>query len=258
MASRTGSEVVSLAARLAGASAALIAAALPAGAVVGASTTNADANTSLVMVLNHRGASAGFCTGIVLSPDVVLTAAHCVPPGADLRIDVPGTGPTPTLLPTAAVMRHPGYRPDAIRRRERSIDLALVRVAGSLPDRFESARLATTAGAAPGQSFRLTGYGVGVESEARTSGQLRSVTLVARQPLSSVLLWATDPAQGGAGACTGDSGAPMAAEDGAVAALVVWSAGTGARRCGDLTQALWLAPYRAWIDSVLSGWHPRR
>ena len=32
-----------------------------------------------------------------------------------------------------------------------------------------------------------------------------------------------------------------------VAALAVWSAGDGQRQCGALTQAIWLAPYRAWI-----------
>jgi hypothetical protein len=250
--------MASVAARLAGAVAALVAAAVPAGAVVGVSTTGAAPDKSLVMVLNHRGTSAGFCTGIVLSSHVVLTAAHCMPPGADLRIDIPGTSPAPTLLAVDAVMRHPGYRPDAIRQRERSIDLALVRVVSPLPDGFEPARLAANAGTEPGQAYRLTGFGVGVEGEAHTSGQSRSVTLVARQPLSSVLLWATDPAHRGAGACTGDSGAPMVAEDGAVAALVVWSAGAGSRQCGDLTQALWLAPHRAWIDSVVAAWRSRR
>ncbi|MGI4765255.1 MAG: trypsin-like serine protease, partial [Janthinobacterium lividum] len=74
----------------------------------------------------------------------------------------------------------------------------------------------------------------------------------ARAPLSDVLLWAEDPAHAGAGACTGDSGGPMLDAAGEVAALTLWSAGDGKRQCGALTQALWLAPYRAWIVKMIA------
>lgn len=230
-------------------------AATPAAAVVGPSTPGSRLANSLVMVLNHRGATAGFCTGVVLSPTVVMTAAHCVPPGADLRIDLPGDGAAPVLLPIRTVVRHPGYRADAIRLRERSVDLALVALPAALPTRFVPATLASVAGTAAGEPFTLSGYGLGQEGEPRTSGQLRSAGLAAREPLSGVLLWANDPSGGGAGACTGDSGAPVTkAGASEVAALVVWSAGTGGRQCGDLTQALWLAPYRSWIDATMAAW----
>ena len=35
---------------------------------------------------------------------------------------------------------------------------------------------------------------------------------------------------------------------------MVWSSGTGASRCGSLTQAVWLGPERTWIDATLARW----
>ena len=230
----------------------------PAVAVVGPSEPGAKL-AGIVMVLNRNGHEAGFCTGVLLSQTVIMTAAHCTPPGADLRVHFPDPGQSPVLLPVAEVARHPGYRPDAIRTRQRSIDLALIRLPAPLPARFVPATLAEDSGARPGDPFIVSGYGLGREGDPASSGQLRSATLAARAPLSSLLLWAEDPAHKGAGACTGDSGAPVTrGSDAAVVAITVWSAGTGSHQCGDLTQALWIAPQRAWIDGVLQRWRAPR
>lgn len=224
---------------------------VPAGAIVGPSReASADLGRSLVMVLQRRGPEAGFCTGIVIGPRAVLTAAHCVPPGADLRIHFKGEDGAPVLLPVAGVTRHPGYRADAIARRERSIDLAVVTLEAPLPERFRPATLSGQSSPRVGEAFTVAGYGLGREGEAASSGRLREADLAARAPLSPVLLWAADPTGREAGACTGDSGGPVLDASGAVAALTLWSAGTGARRCGALTQALWLAPYRDWIAAA--------
>lgn len=224
----------------------------PAGAVVGPSRDASGAVVdSAVMVLQRRGAAAGFCTGVVVAPRAVLTAAHCVPPGADIRVHFKDAAGAPVLLPVAAVVRHPGYRADAVAKRERSVDLAVVTLPGPLPEPFRPAALAGEAGTAVGARFTVAGFGLAREGEARSSGRLREAELAARAPLSAVLLWAEDPARGGAGACTGDSGGPVLDGSGAVAALTVWSAGEGRRNCGALTQAIWLAPYRAWIAGAI-------
>lgn len=231
----------------------------PALAVVGPAEPGAPLAAGIVMVLNRSGRDAGFCTGIVVSPTAVMTAAHCVPPGAELRVHFPDPGQAPVLLPVAGVARHPGYRPDAIRTRQRSIDLALIQLPSPLPARFTPVTLADAVEAEPGARFTLSGYGLGSEDVPASSGRLRSATLAARPPMSSVLLWAGDPERKGAGACTGDSGAPVTPRGGvAVVAMAVWSAGTGTHRCGDLTQALWIAPQRAWITGVLQRWRSQR
>lgn len=226
--------------------------ALPALAVVGPSREGSEAvEGSLVMVLQRQGPAAGFCTGIVVAPQAVLTAAHCVPPGAELRIHYRDAGGAPVLLPVAGVLRHPGYRAEAIARRERSIDLAVLRLASPLPERFRPAALGSQAAARVGEPFRIAGFGLAREGEASSSGRLREASLAARAPLSDVLLWAVDPAGHGAGACTGDSGGPVLDGSGSVVALTLWSAGAGRRDCGALTQALWLAPWRGWIAEAV-------
>jgi hypothetical protein len=227
----------------------------PASAIVGMASPEAALSSSVVMVLQREGSTAGFCTGIVLAPNVVLTAAHCVPKGADLRIHYPGDPANPVMIAVTGVARHPDFHADAITARERSIDLAMVHLRTSLPDTFKPATLAKAGGAKLGARFVVTGYGVGKEGEAATSGTLRSAVLTTRAPLSNVLLWSEDPAKGGLGACTGDSGGPVRAEGSdAVSAMMLWSAGPEGHQCGDLTQSLWLAPHRAWIDRVLQAW----
>ena len=227
----------------------------PAAAMVGTTGVAGSASRYTVMVLFRQGTQAGFCSGVALAQDVVLTAAHCLPKGADVRIHLPGTDGKPKLLPVSAVALSPEYRPDAIKQRERSIDLALVHLPKPLPDFVSPASLARSGGTTLGSRFVASGFGVAREGDAPSSGTLRSAVLVARAPLSGVLLWAEDPAKAGTGACTGDSGGPVSLEGNTdVQALMVWSAGDGTQQCGSLTQAAWLAPQRAWIDRVMQAW----
>ncbi len=233
------------------AAAVLCIAATPADAVVGPSRDGGHLASRVLMVLQRQGASAGFCTGVVVGPKAVLTAAHCVPPGADLRIHFRDEKGAPVLLKVARIMRHPGYRADAIARRQKSIDLAVVILVDPLPASFQAAEIGEPGPVAPGTPFRIAGFGLTREGEAASSGQLREAVLAARMPLSDVLLWADDPQGQGAGACTGDSGGPvLAGSVDRVVALTLWSAGVGGRRCGTLTQSLWLAPYRDWIRAA--------
>ena len=163
------------------------------------------------------------------------------------------------LLAVSDIVRHPDYHAEAIRRRERSVDLALIHLASPLPARFVAADLAGPTAASTGQAFALSGYGVTREGDGASSGRLRSARLVARPPLSDLLLWARDPGDAGTGACTGDSGAPLTAEGSlSVVAIAVWSAGPGRHQCGDLTQALWIGPQKGWIDRILRKWQSSR
>ena len=85
----------------------------PAKALVGPSSDGAALASSMVMVLSRDGTVAGFCSGIVVAQDAILTAAHCVPPGAAIKAHYRDAG-APLLLDVAAVVRNPLYRADAI------------------------------------------------------------------------------------------------------------------------------------------------
>lgn len=190
-----------------------------------------------------------------MAPRAVLTAAHCVAAVNDMRVHYRDDAGQPVLVDVQAVAVHPGFRADALTKRVVSIDLALVQTQTPLDGRFSAAELDESGLVAVGQSLRIFGYGVGREGEGKSAGVLRSAALRARAPLSTILLWAEDPNGAGAGACTGDSGGPILSDDGRqVLAIATWSAGSGGRRCGAVTQGPLLAPQRGWIDSVLRRW----
>ena len=229
---------------------------VPAGAVIGGGD-GGPASGSTLMVLNARG---GVCTGIVLSARAILTAAHCAAGGTELRIHWKDGSGEPVLVTPAAVALHPEFKANAVAARQRSIDLALVRLAGPLPARFTPATLVDGALPRAGSPVTLAGYGVSREGEARTTGVYRSAALVAVEPYGPgrVLLWAADPAgagkRPGPGACQGDSGGPMTGADGGIVAVTSWSTGPSGKSCGLLSQGVLVSPQRGWIDGTLSKW----
>src|ERR1700733_13546426 len=94
----------------------------------------------------------------------------------------------------------------------------------------------------------VSGYGAVREGDWSSGGELRSVTLAVREPASNVLIWAADPSGRAAGACSGDSGAPVWSADGSAAiAIVAWAQAGG---CGGLTQGPLLAPLKGWIEQT--------
>ncbi len=227
----------------------------PALSVVGPASEDQSFAAHVVMVLKRGVDRAGFCTGVVVAPRAVLTAAHCVTAVKDMRVHYRDGAGQPVLIDVEAVAVHPGFRADALTRRVVSVDLALVQTRTPLDARFSAAELDDSGVVAVGRSLRIFGYGVAREGEGNSAGVLRSAALRVRAPLSTILLWAEDPNGAGAGACTGDSGGPILSEDGRqVLAIATWSAGSGARHCGTVTQGPLVAPQRSWIDSVLRGW----
>lgn len=220
-------------------------------ALVGASEpAAASAAASSVMVLKQGKGGAAFCTGVALSRTAVLTAGHCVSGAQSLAVNFGGYG-QPRLVNVAGVSVHPEFVPDAVRRRVRSIDLAIVNLAEPLPASIPPARLDALGEVKAGQRFTIAGFGLTREGDEASAGRLRMGSLVAREPVSKILLWAHDPAAKGFGACTGDSGGPIFAADGSVAAITTWSTGEGKKRCGAITQGALVAPQRGWIERVL-------
>ena len=237
---------------------ALAASATNAQAVVGPSTQDSRYAAHAIMILKRSAAKAGYCSGVVIARDIVLTAAHCGGDPANLRVHFRDSAGQPVLLKVAEVAVHPGFRADAKEARVRTVDLALVRSAEPLPASFVPALLDDTGAVEVGAAFIIAGFGIARENAPETSGTLRNGALVARAPLSKVLLWAKDRDDSGTGACTGDSGAPIFDTSSAtVVAITAWADGNGKAFCGKLTQGTLVAPQRGWIEKTLQSWGVR-
>ncbi|CAO4150743.1 hypothetical protein LPLAFNJD_LOCUS3274 [Methylorubrum aminovorans] len=227
------------------ASLAVLLAATPAAAIVGGREgAEVPGAASAVMVLTAGG---GVCSGIVVAPDAVLTAGHCVAGASENRVHYRDETGRPVLAEVAARSIHPSYDGDAIRGRTRSIDVALLRTREPLPARFVPADLSAVMPRA-GQSLTLAGYGATRGGDRRSIGRYRGATLTVIEPYgpSRILVWMQSK---GAGGCQGDSGGPIL-EGAAVMAVAAWVKDA----CGGLTQGILLGPQRAWIDQTLAGW----
>jgi len=230
--------------------AALAAPLTSARALVGAKPDGRFANR-VAMVLIRGGDSAGFCSALVLSPRVLLTAAHCLRRLSDMAVHYRDDKGAAVIIPVDAAIPHPRYRSDAIQARVESIDLAVIHIARPLDHRFAASAIGDGEPPAIGATAIVSGYGAAREGDWSSGGTLRSVTLAVREPASTVLIWAADSAGREAGACSGDSGAPIWSADGETAiAIVAWAQAPHGRGCGGLTQGPLLAPLKGWIEET--------
>jgi len=220
--------------------------------VGGAPPASPEVARHVVLILGSRGSS---CTGTAIARDLVLTAAHCVLPGADYkRLDYDAAR-RPLLRDIAAIARHPEFDVKAVLAHRVTADVALLRLAEPLPAEMAPAPLSERLPGAAGETFMVAGFGVTVRGDGRSGGTLRTATLVSTGRPGVLQLRLVDPAtrneRAGLGACTGDSGAPVFEEVGgrrAVVGVVSWSTGPkNEAGCGGLTGVTPLARYRAWI-----------
>jgi Trypsin len=228
--------------------------AAPATAMVGGAAPAASgAGRSVVMILGSGGTA---CTATAIARDLLLTAAHCVQPGADYKLADLWSASTPQLKDIARIVRDPQFDLKRLLGHLATADVAVVKLTQPLPDKIPPAPLddATTPAAA-GDSFVVAGYGVTVRGDGRTGGTVRAATLIATGTPNTLQLRLFDPRtkgeSSGLGACAGDSGAPAFRDQGgtlAIIGVVSWSTGpklTGG--CGGLTGITPLIRYRSWI-----------
>jgi secreted trypsin-like serine protease len=197
-----------------------------------------------------------------LYSSLVLTAAHCVQPGAEYKIVLYDVDKKPQLQDVKAVAIHPAFKMQEMLAHRATADVALLRLEipakGKTPARLGTPHLPLS----PGNPFTIAGVGVTIRGDGKSAGIIRSAALVATGKPGTLQIRLVDPAgQGtktGLGACTGDSGAPAFEEQPAgpaIIGLTSWSTGpNGSAGCGGLSGITPLTLYRDWILKTAQQW----
>jgi secreted trypsin-like serine protease len=223
-----------------------------ASAMVGNAPPAGDFARAAVMIVGSRGNS---CTGTLIARDLVLTAAHCVPPGLDYKLVQFDAQRQPQLRDTLRVERHPQFSQQSFDNHRATADVALIKLAAPASNDAQGILFNGAFAVAPGDRFAVAGYGLTERGNGKTGGTLRAANLVATGRPGNLQIRLVDPAANGSraglGACTGDSGAPVFRHDNGralIIGVVSWSTGANnSEGCGGLTGVTPLSLYRGWI-----------
>jgi trypsin len=226
----------------------------PADALVGADLADRTIARYTVVV---RGQKVR-CTGVVLAQDIVLTAAHCIPPDGKLWVGGGDHDLPSWLLSTVDQSGHHDLRPSLFSAVDRVVlhpqcsskdkaspDLAILKLVKPLPDSFMPA---TLSGRSPTDGDRLIAAGFGKTSpdDVRPSKVLRMVLLQVTQTSQG---WATLKSlseDDRAASASGDSGGPLFSYHGMHGLVGLISAGND-----KLTRAVALAAHYGWIKETM-------
>jgi Trypsin len=207
-----------------------------ASALVGADVADRTIARYTVLVAGKKGR----CSGVVLAPNIVLTAAHCILPGETYRVGGNLTAddrvPPALLADVEEIVKHPLYR----REDAGSPDLAVLRLAKPLPGHFIPADLGVRV-VADGDALIAAGYGKTSMKETAPKPALRMVLLRVTQTFRGWMILSSisdDPSGGG----PGDSGGPVFTYRGmhTLAGLII---GVSEKR----TKVLALSTHYTWI-----------
>jgi trypsin len=203
------------------------------------------------------------CSGAVIGPDLVLTAAHCVDAKSGYRVIAIDRAFRARPMPVIAAAVHPRFVPGTTPTAQTGVDLAILRLEQPLGRDFSPLDPMAAGAVTSGQRLWIAGFGIAAEGDSRAERTLRKAQIA---PFSlfelgrTVRVFADDKNLAesfGVGACRGDSGGPLVLggpDQYRLIAIVSWSSGAfhngTSFPCGGLTGATPVADHIGWIVDV--------
>jgi secreted trypsin-like serine protease len=226
--------------------AAIVLLSTPSFAIYGGISASAELSAQTVMIVSTRGS---ICTGAVIARDLVLTAAHCVAPKSDYAVAVKDGAPR--IIQVTRIALHPKFDPRQFETRVPSPDIAIIKLAESLPANYRIAKLANDPLLPKrGTLFRLVGFGFAKDGDEHSLGTLRSVALPSVGTTGGIMVRVSHGNGSVAGACTGDSGGPAYLSD-ELAGVIGWTSIPTGKNCGFTTGLTLVGLQRTWINSTV-------
>jgi hypothetical protein len=205
-----------------------------------------------------------FCSGALIAPDLVLTAAHCAVDFDSANLHI-GTGSENihevSLHPVVGMLVHPGYVPaETSGFNPLANDIALLRLGVPVTDvaaiRLAPAKDAPVRGAR--SNLRTLGWGVGAGGTHRGwlgRSPQRDITFIAQSPYADLDTDTQLLARGRRGSvpCVGDSGGPLVGNrPGKTVPFLVGLVSYGSETCDPRMPVVYtrVAGQRSWIEEA--------
>lgn len=220
--------------------------------VNGKSVTQKNENShSIVAIVAERNEGQALCTGTIVSPDVILTAAHCVD-GSPQRLHIVfnvtvSKTNAKNIRDADKVMQHPNWNHHMPSGEG---DLALIHFKGDLPEGYKPVKLADeNLKLKMGEKVLMIGYGVTNGDSETGSGKLRQTTseIIERHSPTEII---TDGQK--SSVCFGDSGGPAFIKSGKE--YVQWGVASSVtnKSCDEASIHTEVMKYEQWIHSSIT------